>query len=65
MPAGWWLWHLPAFFLGGTVWSGWSFGAFLVGTLVMVLWKREAFLSRDGAVTDVIGAGRPVRPPHP
>jgi hypothetical protein len=31
---------------------------FAAGALVMVLWKREAFLSRDGAVTEFIDGGR-------
>lgn len=49
------------FQLNGPAWPDgqpWENYVFAAGALVMVLWKREAFLSREGAVTEVVGSGR-------
>jgi membrane protease YdiL (CAAX protease family) len=33
----WGVWHLPAFYLSGTVYSGWSFAPFLIGNIVLAV----------------------------
>jgi membrane protease YdiL (CAAX protease family) len=33
----WGFWHLPAFYLSGTVQSGWSFTPFLIGNIVLAV----------------------------
>ncbi|MDJ0639985.1 MAG: type II CAAX endopeptidase family protein [Paracoccaceae bacterium] len=43
----WGVWHLPAFFLSGTVFAGWNFFPFLVGNITLAI-----------LVTPIFNAGR-------
>jgi membrane protease YdiL (CAAX protease family) len=43
----WGLWHLPAFFVGGTPQSGWGFGAFFAGAVAVSV-ILTAFFNRSG-----------------
>ncbi|MBE1878266.1 CPBP family intramembrane metalloprotease [Myceligenerans sp. TRM 65318] len=55
---------IPALFhfqLNGPAWPDgqpWENYVFAAAAVVMVLWKRDAFLSRDGAVTDLMAPAR-------
>lgn len=46
----WGLWHLPAFFLAGTVQSGWSFGPFLVGSVAVSVILTGMFNAARGSI---------------
>lgn len=45
--AVWGLWHMPAFYLSGTVYADWNFPMFLVGTITMAI-----------LITPILNAGR-------
>ncbi|MDZ7839208.1 MAG: CPBP family intramembrane glutamic endopeptidase [Gammaproteobacteria bacterium] len=46
----WGLWHLPAFFLSGTVFAGWNFLPFFVGNVVLAVLVTPIFNRAKGSV---------------
>lgn len=48
--ATWGLWHLPAFYLSGTVQSGWSFTPFFIGNVVLAVLVTPLFNSARGSL---------------
>ncbi|MEM1151711.1 MAG: type II CAAX endopeptidase family protein [Pseudomonadota bacterium] len=46
----WGLWHLPAFFLSGTVFAGWSFFPFLLGNITLAVLVTPIFNSGRGGL---------------
>ncbi len=46
----WGLWHLPAFYLSGTVQSGWSFTPFFIGNVVLAVLVTPLFNSARGSI---------------
>lgn len=48
--AVWGLWHLPAFFLAGTVQSGWNFTPFFIGNVVLAVLVTPLFNSARGGL---------------
>ena len=48
--ATWGLWHLPAFFLAGTVQSGWSFTPFFVGNVALAVLVTPLFNAARGSI---------------
>ena len=48
--ATWGLWHLPAFFLSGTVQSGWSFTPFFIGNVVLAVLVTPLLNSSRGSL---------------
>ena len=48
--ATWGLWHLPAFYLSGTVFSGWSFAPFFIGNVSLAVIVTPLFNSTRGSI---------------
>lgn len=48
--AVWGLWHLPAFYLSGTVQSGWGFAPFFVGNVCLSLIVTPLFNASRGSI---------------
>lgn len=48
--ATWGLWHLPAFYLSGTVQSGWGFAPFFVGNVCLSLIVTPLFNTSRGSI---------------
>lgn len=48
--ATWGLWHLPAFYLRGTVHSGWGFAPFFVGNVCLSLIVTPLFNASRGSI---------------
>lgn len=48
--ATWGLWHLPAFYLSGTVQSGWGFAPFFVGNICLSLIVTPLFNASRGSI---------------
>ncbi len=46
----WAVWHLPAFYLSGTVHEGWSFAPFFVGNVTLALLVTPIFNSSRGSL---------------
>ena len=46
----WGLWHLPAFYLSGTVQSGWSFTPFFIGNVVLAVLVTPLFNQARGSL---------------
>lgn len=46
----WGVWHLPAFFLSGTVFAGWNFFPFLVGNITLAILVTPIFNSARGSL---------------
>ncbi|WP_136442817.1 CPBP family intramembrane glutamic endopeptidase [Pacificoceanicola onchidii] len=46
----WGLWHLPAFFLSGTVFAGWNFFPFLVGNITLAVLVTPIFNAGRGSL---------------
>ncbi|WP_300440465.1 type II CAAX endopeptidase family protein [uncultured Mameliella sp.] len=46
----WGIWHLPAFFLSGTVFAAWSFFPFLVGNITLAVLVTPIFNSARGSL---------------
>ncbi len=46
----WGLWHLPAFYLSGTVQSGWSFTPFFIGNVVLAVLVTPLFNHARGGL---------------
>ncbi|MDJ0630172.1 MAG: CPBP family intramembrane metalloprotease [Rhodobacter sp.] len=46
----WGVWHLPAFFLSGTVFAGWNFFPFLVGNITLAVLVTPIFNSARGSL---------------
>ncbi|MGA9572940.1 MAG: CPBP family intramembrane glutamic endopeptidase [Lysobacterales bacterium] len=46
----WGFWHLPAFFLSGTVFAGWNFLPFFVGNIVLAVLVTPIFNSTRGSL---------------
>jgi membrane protease YdiL (CAAX protease family) len=46
----WGFWHLPAFYLSGTVQSGWSFTPFLIGNIVLAVLVTPIFNDARGSL---------------
>lgn len=46
----WGIWHLPAFFLSGTVFAGWNFLPFFVGNVVLAILVTPIFNSARGSL---------------
>ncbi len=46
----WGVWHLPAFFLSGTVFAGWNFFPFLVGNITLAVLVTPIFNSSRGSL---------------
>lgn len=46
----WGLWHLPAFYLSGTVYADWNFPVFLVGTTSMAILFAAMFNATGGSL---------------
>ncbi|MDJ1015796.1 MAG: CPBP family intramembrane metalloprotease [Paracoccaceae bacterium] len=46
----WGLWHLPAFFLSGTVFAGWNFLPFFVGNITLAVLVTPIFNSARGSL---------------
>lgn len=46
----WGLWHLPAFFLSGTVYSGWGFAPFFVGNVSLAVIVTPLFNTTRGSI---------------
>ncbi len=46
----WGIWHLPAFFLSGTVFAGWSFFPFLIGNITLAILVTPIFNSTRGSL---------------
>ncbi len=48
--ATWGLWHLPAFFLSSTVFSGWNFAPFFIGNISLAVIVTPLFNSSRGSI---------------
>lgn len=48
--AAWGLWHIPAFYLSGTVQSGWSFTPFFIGNVSLAVIVTPLFNSTRGSI---------------
>jgi membrane protease YdiL (CAAX protease family) len=48
--AAWGLWHLPAFFLAGTVFAGWDFAPFFLGNVVLAVLVTPLFNRSRGSL---------------
>jgi hypothetical protein len=48
--AVWGLWHLPAFFLSGTVFAGWNFLPFFVGNVTLAVLVTPIFNRSQGSL---------------
>ena len=48
--ASWGIWHLPAFYLSGTVQSGWSFTPFFIGNVVLAVIVTPLFNASRGSI---------------
>ena len=48
--ATWGIWHLPAFYLSGTVYSGWSFAPFFIGNVSLAVIVTPLFNSTRGSL---------------
>lgn len=48
--ATWGLWHIPAFYLSGTVQSGWSFTPFFIGNVSLAVIVTPLFNSTRGSI---------------
>jgi len=46
----WGVWHLPAFYLSGTVQSGWSFTPFFIGNVVLAVLVTPLFNNSRGSL---------------
>ncbi len=46
----WGIWHLPAFFLSGTVFAGWSFFPFLLGNITLAVLVTPVFNASRGSL---------------
>ena len=46
----WGIWHLPAFFLSGTVFAAWNFFPFLVGNITLAILVTPIFNSSRGSL---------------
>ncbi len=46
----WGIWHLPAFFLSGTVFAGWNFFPFLVGNITLAVLVTPIFNAGRGSL---------------
>ncbi|MCM2372735.1 CPBP family intramembrane glutamic endopeptidase [Aporhodopirellula aestuarii] len=46
----WGIWHLPAFYLAGTLQSGWSFTPFFIGNVVLAVIVTPLFNSTHGSI---------------
>jgi membrane protease YdiL (CAAX protease family) len=46
----WGIWHLPAFYLSGTVQSGWSFTPFFIGNVVLAVLVTPLFNKTRGSL---------------
>ncbi len=46
----WGIWHLPAFFLSGTVFAGWNFFPFLIGNITLAVLVTPIFNSSRGSL---------------
>ncbi len=46
----WGIWHLPAFFLAGTVQSGWNFTPFFIGNVVLAVLVTPLFNNARGSL---------------
>jgi len=46
----WGLWHLPAFYLAGTVQSGWSFTPFFIGNVALAVIVTPLFNAAQGSI---------------
>ncbi len=46
----WGIWHLPAFFLSGTVFAGWSFLPFLIGNITLAVLITPIFNASRGSL---------------
>ena len=46
----WGIWHLPAFFLSGTVFAGWNFFPFLIGNITLAVLVAPIFNSSRGSL---------------
>ena len=46
----WGFWHLPAFFLAGTVFAGWNFLPFFIGNIVLAVLVTPIFNSARGSL---------------
>lgn len=48
--ASWGIWHLPAFYLSGTIQSGWSFTPFFIGNVALAVIVTPLFNSARGSI---------------
>ena len=48
--AVWGVWHLPAFYLAGTVQSGWSFTPFFIGNVALAMLVTPLFNNARGSI---------------
>jgi len=46
----WGVWHLPAFYLAGTVQSGWTFTPFFIGNIVLAILMTPLFNNASGSL---------------
>jgi len=46
----WGIWHLPAFYLAGTLQSGWSFTPFFIGNVVLAVIVTPLFNNAHGSI---------------
>lgn len=46
----WGIWHLPAFFLSGTVFAGWNFFPFLIGNITLAILVTPIFNASRGGL---------------
>lgn len=46
----WGIWHLPAFFLSGTVFAGWNFFPFLIGNITLAVLVTPIFNTARGSL---------------
>lgn len=46
----WGIWHLPAFFLSGTVFAGWNFLPFLIGNITLAILVTPIFNAGRGSL---------------
>lgn len=46
----WGIWHLPAFYLSGTVFAGWNFFPFLVGNITLAILVTPLFNASRGSL---------------